>query len=429
MARRQAFGTVVRERSGNYRARYGDPRHTGPGRAPWVAAPQTFATKRAAEAWLARVRADLERGTWKHPDQVAAEEEAARAREAARHRPFGQYATDWLATRPLTRATRDSYRSLYTTHLAPRWAAVPLRQVTTADVRSWVATDLAPGRPGARKHAYDLFRTIMATAVEDDLLDTSPCKRGMLGSGKAGPGTSSRHAPRALTPAEVVALADEVPAYMRVLVLLLCTTGMRSGELRELRVRDLDLRGRSITVTRAVTGSGRTLTVGTPKTTAGVRTVHLDAATARLLADHLAARGVRGRDALVFPSSRDAGTHMPQRTMQINIARACRRLGIEHTSPHDFRNTAASLAGRTPGVSPRDVQEMLGQSTPGMALRYMRSDEDHQRRISAAVADEVLGAASAGVTRISTTRTETGVRDHEGATGAVADGTTGRRSA
>ena len=195
MARRQAFGTVVRERSGNYRARYGDPRHTGPGRAPWVAAPQTFATKRAAEAWLACVRADLERGTWKHPDQVAAEEEAARAREAARLRPFGQYATDWLATRPLTRATRDSYRSLYTTHLAPRWAAVPLRQVTTADVRSWVATDLAPGRPGARKHAYDLFRTIMATAVEDDLLDTSPCKRGMLGSGKAGPGTSSRHAP------------------------------------------------------------------------------------------------------------------------------------------------------------------------------------------------------------------------------------------
>ena len=187
MARRQAFGNISRLPSGNYRARYKDPRVVPPLRGSWVNAPRTFATKRAAEAWLSSVRTTVEQGTWKHPDQVAAE-------EAARLRPFGQYATDWLATRPLTRATRDSYRSLYTTHLAPRWAAVPLRQVTTADVRSWVATDLAPGRPGARKHAYDLFRTIMATAVEDDLLDTSPCKRGMLGSGKAGPGTSSRHA-------------------------------------------------------------------------------------------------------------------------------------------------------------------------------------------------------------------------------------------
>ena len=162
--------------------------------------------------------------------------------------------------------------------------------------------------------------------------------------------------------------------------------------MRELRVKDLDLTAATISIRRAVTGDGAALTEGTPKTKASIRTVHIDTDMVKVLRTHLADRKIRGRDALVFPSSRDPLKHLPQRTFQVNLARAAERAGIPHLSPHDLRNTAASLAGRQQGVSVRDVQQMLGQETPFMAARYMRSDDATQVAIAKAVTSDVLTA-------------------------------------
>jgi len=376
-----------------WRARYRNPLVEPPPIGEWISAPSICASKGEADAW-----ASTQRAAWanagKHLDEIRAEAIACERAETAARRSLGPNGMDWLDTRPLT---RDAYMSLYRTHLAPRWGEVPIRGITTAQVRAWAARDRTPG---ARKHANDLFRTIMATAVDDDVIATSSCKRIMLAVSKDEAGALSRHAPRALTPSEVVALADEVPAYMRTLMLLLCTTGMRLGELRELRVKDLDLEAGTLSVRRAVTGDGKALTMDTPKTAAGHRVIRLEPGIVGLLCEHPASRSIRGHEVLLFPSSRDAGAHMPQRTFQVNVGRACEQLGSTHVSPHDFRNTAVSLAGCVPGVSPRDVQEMLGQATPGMALRYMHSDDGNQRRIRAAVSAEVLGSASAAVVRL-----------------------------
>jgi len=59
---RASFGSVRRLPSGRYQARYSDARmvrHT---------APQTFATKKHADDWLATTRADMVRGTWRSPE-------------------------------------------------------------------------------------------------------------------------------------------------------------------------------------------------------------------------------------------------------------------------------------------------------------------------------------------------------------------------
>lgn len=397
MARHQSFGSVTRLPSGRWRARYATPTWDGPGRAPWINAPHTFTTKANAEAWLAKTRADIERGIWKHPDQVKAEEIARERAERESLRPFGTYAEQWLQTRRIAATTRDAYEVNIRTHLLPKWGQTPIREITTVQIREWLATELAPGKPGARRHAFELFKTIMATAVDDDIISVNPCKRNMLGSTKADAGQSQRHAPRALTGEEVQALADEVPAYMRAAVLLTITTGLRMGELRELRVKDFDAQAGTLSITRSVSGSGKNQHVSTPKTQAGTRVVQLDPATVQLVVDHLAVRGISRAGALMFPSSRDVEAYLPSRTFQLNIKNALKRLGLSHASPHDFRHTAASVAGRTPGVSARDVQGMLGQSTPGMALRYMKTDEEHQRRIASALAGELLGPTCRGV--------------------------------
>ena len=90
MSRKQSFGEVSKLPSGNWRARYRDPR-PNQSRAR-INAPHTFATKRAAEAWLAQVRADIDRGVWRHPDEIVAEQ----ATEKAAALTVNRWAEQWL---------------------------------------------------------------------------------------------------------------------------------------------------------------------------------------------------------------------------------------------------------------------------------------------------------------------------------------------
>jgi integrase len=99
---RTSFGNVRRLPSGRFQARYTDRqmnRHT---------APQTFATKSQAEDWLATVRADVVRGTWRAPSLGAI--------------TLADYADDHLATR-VDLAPRT--QQLYAQVLA-RWITTPL---------------------------------------------------------------------------------------------------------------------------------------------------------------------------------------------------------------------------------------------------------------------------------------------------------------
>jgi hypothetical protein len=79
VARRQSWGSIRKLNSGRYQARYRFEgiEHTGP---------TTFRTKSEANAWLAGVRVDLDRGAWIDPDAGSIS--------------LADFATPWLAERP-----------------------------------------------------------------------------------------------------------------------------------------------------------------------------------------------------------------------------------------------------------------------------------------------------------------------------------------
>jgi integrase len=386
-----AFGSVRKRASGNYRADYANP--TKGAKPLRIGAPHTFATKTAARAWLDQVHADIERGVWKSPArQEADRKEAERlAREAGR--TFGDYAETWFHTRTVAKSTADGDRSRLDVHLLPQWGTTPIRSITTPQVREWIANTLNTVGPGARKKAFDLFKQVMRAAEEDDVIPKSPVKRNMLGTSKGQDlKPSQRHRSRALTPDELARLAREMPDHQGTMTLLMGITGLRLGEVRGLRVSDLDLDAGTLRVERSVGDDGRNRAESTPKTDAGTRTLQLSPNMVTVLREHVA--GVmRGNDAPLFPSSRNPKNPVAKRTVELNMQRACQRAGIPHTSPHDLRHTAASFAGRVEGINPKDVQAMLGQSTPGMALRYMHTNEGVQQRIAESVAGDVLAAA------------------------------------
>ena len=87
---RSRWGSVRKLPSGKYRARYSVD-------GTWHRAETAFRTKREADAYLASVRVDLDRGTWIDPDAGKA--------------TFEEYAERWLVERPQLRPrTRSSTR-------------------------------------------------------------------------------------------------------------------------------------------------------------------------------------------------------------------------------------------------------------------------------------------------------------------------------
>jgi hypothetical protein len=109
------------------------------------------------------VRVDLDRGAWIDPDAGSIS--------------LADFATAWLAERPGLRArTRELYESELRLHILPVLGDVPLRQMSSARVRSWHAEMSKRGKPGPPTVAkcYRLLRAILTTAVEDELSSRTP---------------------------------------------------------------------------------------------------------------------------------------------------------------------------------------------------------------------------------------------------------------
>lgn len=366
--KRQSFGAIDRRESGRWRARYTHPTEpfTSEGTPNRISAPTTFRTKTEAREWLTGIQADIARGTWKSPERIEQERIEAEIQARRDALTFGQYAEGWMNARDLTSSTRRLYTYLLDSHLLPTWKDSRLKAITTADVKAWLAA-VAPGAPTARARAYALLRTILSDAVEDELLDSTPCKRNLLGRVPAAPGDGqAKHERIALTGPQLDKLANEVPRYLRVPVLLSGLTGLRSGELRALRASALTVTDKDtphealwLNVTTAVTGEGKHLREGAPKTKGSVRAVKVPES---LRADIEALAKRAGKNGRLFTPLGKPDTVIPHSTFQANITRAGERLGLGHISPHMLRHTAATLA-KEAGYQPTDIRDLLGHST------------------------------------------------------------------
>jgi hypothetical protein len=123
------------------------------------AAPSTFPLRGGATRWLSGVEADLARGAWVDP----------RAGQVT----LADYSRQWLAARTdLRPRTRELYTSLLRLHIRPALGSFRIARITPSTVRNWFAELSGGDGPGQATAArtYRLLRTIMNTAVTDDLL-------------------------------------------------------------------------------------------------------------------------------------------------------------------------------------------------------------------------------------------------------------------
>ena len=367
MATSRRFGSVRRLPSGRYQARYLGPdgqTHN---------APVTFSAKGDAETYLATVRADIVRSSWQPP-----------SRQPEQVPTFSQYAGDWLAvrSRDLKPRTTALYRGLLDRHLCPQLGGVQLDQITPAAVRAWHSRlDTGPTR---RAHAYSLLRTILNTAVADDVIAANPCR--LRGAGQSRRIKDIRPA----TLDELSRLAEEMPDRLGAIVLLAAWCGLRFGELVELRRKDVDTKEGVLRVRRAVTWVDGQPVIGVPKSDAGVRDVAIPPHLLPAVAAHLLEHAGKGHDGLLFTAV-DGVSPLTHDMLKRPFDRARQAAGRPDLRFHDLRHTGAVLAAQT-GATLAELMARLGHSTPGAALRYQHAAAGRDAQIAVALSRIANGA-------------------------------------
>lgn len=363
MARRvkRDFATVRQLPSKRWQVRY-----TGPDGVRYTA-PRTFPYRADADAYIEQKRREINRESWDAADD-----------ERPERLTFGVYAERWLsgrqvAGRPIKARTREHYRQILDDHLLGTFGARQVAAIKPKDVRDWYEVTLVD-RPTMRSHAYSLLRTIMASAVNDELIDANPCR--ITGAGRA----KRVHKIRPASLDELAAATEAMPDRLRLMVTLASWCALRFGESVELRRGDIDLRDEVIRVRRAAVRTKGAYDVTTPKSDAGIRDVSIPPHIVPALEEHLARYVGKGREALIFPA--DNGGHLQPSTLYRHWYKARAKAGRDDLRWHDLRHSGAVLAAAT-GASLAELMARLGHSTPQAAMRYQHAAQGRDKQIAA----------------------------------------------
>jgi integrase len=318
---------------------------------------------------------EIRRGEWRDPDAGAVS--------------FRAYADKWVDERELAPLTQDLYRYLLDKHLTA-FSDLDLDEITAPRVCEWRAERLrTTNAKTMTAKAYRLLKTIMETAVDDELIQRNPCRIKGAGKEKA----AER---RIATVAQVDALADAVGMRWRLMVYLGAYGPMRPEELAGLRRRDVDVDVDTLRVHVRLTEpermNGRRVQ-GSTKSEAGTRTVIIPAFLRRELCWHLESYAEPGPDGLLFVGEKGA----PFRSS--SFGRKWRKAREAVSMPggfrfYDLRHTGHTLSTRS-GATLKDTMVRAGQSSEKAALICQHTDDERQEEVAAGLDATVRKARAA----------------------------------
>lgn len=284
-----------------------------------------FRTKFDAQIYLASVEVDKASGRYVDP---------AKSRTTV-----SNWMARWLATRPDLRATtRTRIEGIIANYIDPELGRIPIGNLNRLRVQEWAAE--LPGSPETIRKVVNVLSGALQLAVEDGRLAVNPAVKLKLPK-------RVHTIKRYLTHDQVAALAHAVGARSKgspfgydILVLTLAYCGLRWGELSGLRVRDLDLARKRLTVQQTVVADKGYQRVEPPKDYE-----HRSIPIPGFLVDALRAQTVgRSGDDPVFYGSRTK-TWLRNHTFRNGwFDPAAAEIGLEGLTPHELRHTAASLA-------------------------------------------------------------------------------------
>jgi integrase len=357
--------------SGSVTFRYRDRRR----RRRWASAP----TIKAAEREKIRLEEAVESGEYRVRSRLT----------------FASYARSWIdsyagrTARGISETTRDDYRRRLEDDAIPYFGEMRLSEIEPQDVKAFARAlekpDARKGRPkGLAPNTVRLavapVRALLATAVEEGVLRSNPVAGLRLAQRRAETLDGEEATPeqvKAMSEQELAkllaAIARQAPEW-RLFFDVLAWSGLRIGEMVELRWKDVDL-GERIVHVRRRWFQGR---VGPPKSRYGKRKLKLPQELARALWLHRGATRALDED-LVFSSG--TGARVQQSNLMTRVlkpaaveaglgdwVREGRKLRADTwVGFHSFRHTCATVLFRR-GWNAVQVQRWLGHHKPSFTL-------------------------------------------------------------
>ena len=249
----------------------------------------TFGSKKDADRAWQRAEAKLAEGRIGDP---------ARGRMT-----FQRYVEEiWLPNHVVELTTRQSYTYSIYRHLMPEFGSMRMVEILPEHVRAWVVRLSGDGlSPKTIRNNKAILSAVFSTALNDQVTFLHPCKGVKTPTAPVRPRTI-------ITPGQFdlvyQALSD---ATARLMVETAIESGLRWGELSELRVRDLDPVTAILTVSRAVVEvnpkflpEGKRFQVKDYPEDKEYRRLKLSAQIIHRLQAHVADHGLRRDDLLFF---------------------------------------------------------------------------------------------------------------------------------
>ena len=286
-----------------------------------------------------------------------------------------------LTVRPQTFAVT---RRQVNHHLIPEFGSMKIDKITPSSIQEFI-NQLAPKLVNF-KEINSINRRILQHGVTLQLLTSNPARDVILPKKQK----KGREAVKFIEPDNLKAFIDYAEKlstksykhyYRFVVFKLLLATGCRIGELTALEWSDIDLKEKTITISK--TCSQEIRMIGETKTKAGTRKISIDPKTTLML------RQYQNRQRLMFlevgaraPSVVFATTvrdYLPRHSLQQIIDKRCETLGIPRFTCHAFRHTHASLLLNA-GISYKELQYRLGHSNISMTLDvYSHLSKDKEK--------------------------------------------------
>ncbi len=315
---------------------------------------------------------------------------------------FEAYVLDkWLPHHLLEPGVSSNYAGQIRKHLIPFFGPMKMRDIMPEHVREWVTAMKAKGA-SARTIEYckrSILNAIFTTAMEDEVVTIHPSH------GVKTPPVPEKPR-RIITAAQFDRLYQALPdADTQLLIETAIESGMRWGELTEVRVRDLDFETKiRVHVTAKELGDDdllftyqppqkaatRRRATGTPppgmtepnengrRYRHGTLTAY-NAAQCRCehcrgaYTGYRAARRAVGKDEPRVPRARDTDGHIPADWFHHQVWGPVRKAcGLSNVRVHDLRHAHASwlLAG---GADLQVVKERLGHASIATTERYLHT--------------------------------------------------------
>lgn len=354
-----------------------------------------FTTKKLAQAALAELLRDVDRGTYVPATSMTYREWVE-----------GHWLPD--AKSQLRPSTLHSYERNLRLHVLPDIGSVKLQDLKGVRLSRLYRELQATGMKGAGKAAAGLSpRTVryvhtiigasLKAAVKAEILVANPAARAE--PPKASASADGTTPMRTWTLPQLGAfLTAERGERLHPLWLLLATTGLRRGEALGLSWANVDLDAGRVAVRRTLVDlDGLEPVWSDPKTAKGKRSVPLDATTVATLKalrvaqaeERLLVGAGYAQHDLVFARP-DGMPYHPERTSRVFQSRV-RRHKLPVIRVHDLRHTWATLALGA-GIHPKVVQERLGHANISITLdTYSHATETMQAEAAERVAGLIFG--------------------------------------